>query len=126
MVFQTNLKAPGKGGAVYTIAPVDNLQKAVHWDLLKAQVTPASVAHQIKAPVVPATATPVDDPPGGGDVWLLVSGVASLFHTAVPSSSGLTVPLRTSSSEIVSSSNAPVAQGRASLLTVLKSHRESQ
>ena len=67
------LKAPSGGGAVYTIAPAEELHKAwqVHRDMLKAQVVSSSCPPRVLSP--PASTAPVGSPdsPEDGDLWLL-------------------------------------------------------
>lgn len=58
MVYQV-LKAPGGSGAVYTVAPVDDLKRVhtVHCDMLKARIRPDMVA----SPPAPLLAWVLED-----------------------------------------------------------------
>lgn len=69
------LRAPSGGGPVYTIAPVDDLQRTrtVHRDQLKAQVGSdlAPLVEQSPPPVTSVTSEASDDSLRG-DLWALV------------------------------------------------------
>lgn len=85
VVYQV-LKAPDQGGAVYTIAPQDNLQKlrTVHRDSLKAQIPCAFSAPLDRPPMASAAGTPEEDPQSEEDFLLLSSEAAPLHPTPNP------------------------------------------
>lgn len=72
-VISRVLKAPTVGGAIYTIAPGDNLQKVkyVHRDMLKAHIGPVTAVHSPMAQSSCPIAELADDS-NDGDVRLLV------------------------------------------------------
>ncbi|KAL4004410.1 P2Y purinoceptor 4 [Sarotherodon galilaeus] len=86
VVYQV-LRAPQENGAVYTIAPVGDLEKVrhVHRDMLKAQVSlgPPTPGPQVPPPPVPADSelTSLSD----DELWLLVPEVSS--HPVAPAAS---------------------------------------
>ncbi|XP_027133599.1 uncharacterized protein LOC109140921 [Larimichthys crocea] len=86
------LKAPPGNGAVYTIAPVEELHRArqVHRDMLKPQVV--SGTHPPRAPLPSALAAPAAPPgsPEGGELWLLVPDTVPPSATEAPAQPGYT------------------------------------
>lgn len=91
VVYQV-LRAPSGGGPVYTIAPVDDLQKTrnVHRNQLKAQVglKPVPLFH-LSSP--PGTSEASDDSLGG-DLWVLVPGTPAPTVSVASGLSGSTGP----------------------------------
>lgn len=112
VVYQV-LRAPQEKGAVYTIAPVGDLEKVrhVHRDMLKAQV---SLGPPTPGPQVPPPPVPTDSEQTSlseDELWLIVpevpshpvAPVASLFDASrVPS-----VELRSTPSVIVAPPTSP-------------------
>lgn len=87
MVHQV-VRAPADEGAVYTVAPVDDLDRTrkVHRDMLKAVVHPEAVAFPPPAPSSPVLlplAASVDDSPSS-DLWFLVPETPVLPTAVLP------------------------------------------
>lgn len=87
MVHQV-VRAPAGEGAVYTVAPVDDLDRTrkVHRDMLKAVVHPEAVAFPPPAPSSPVLlplAASVDDSPSS-DLWFLVPETPVLPTAVLP------------------------------------------
>lgn len=91
VVYQV-LRAPSGDGPVYTIAPVDDLQKTrnVHRDQLKAHVGPAPVALFHHSP--PPRTSETSDDSLGGDLWVLVPDTPAPPVPVAPRLSGSTGP----------------------------------
>ena len=110
VVYQV-LRVPRGEGAVYTIAPTDDLRKVkhVHRDMLKVQI-------QKEAPVPPPRVSPVpvgaNDISSDGDLWLLVSETIPPA-AIVPGSSQATGPCAVVPVEDRPVSEAPAEQGRS-------------
>ena len=91
VVYQV-LRAPSGGGPVYTIDPVDDLQRTrnVHRNQLKAQVRPKPVPlFYLSSP--PGTSEASDDSLGG-DLWGLVPGTPTPTVSVASGLSGSTGP----------------------------------
>uniref|UniRef100_A0A8C5BVU7 Gypsy retrotransposon integrase-like protein 1 n=1 Tax=Gadus morhua TaxID=8049 RepID=A0A8C5BVU7_GADMO len=67
------LKAPSGSGAVYTIAPAEELHKArqVHRNMLKAQVVSSACPPRVLPPPAPTAPIGFTDSPEDGELWLL-------------------------------------------------------
>jgi len=111
------LKAPVGEGAVYTIAPVNDLYKVcnVHRDMPKAQIRSEPSMAPCRAPSrTPSPPAPVvsgDDSSNDGDLWLLVPETPLPPAAAVPRLSGTTnFPV----AEAQPIPDTPLAEGSAS------------
>lgn len=95
-------RAPSNAGAVYTIAPIDDLHKVrtVHHDMLKAQVGSEPLGHPPSAPSPLVPAASGDDEDGDhssnflddGDLCLLVPHTSLLSIVAASGPSGSAAP----------------------------------
>ncbi|KAL4007870.1 hypothetical protein ACER0C_001722 [Sarotherodon galilaeus] len=121
VVYQV-LRAPQENGAVYTIAPVGDLEKVrhVHRDMLKAQVSPGPPAPGPQAPPPPVPADSERTSLSDDELWLLVPEVPSQPVAPVASSSDASrvpsVELRSTPSVIVApSTSAPPGSSSGSV-----------
>ncbi|CAI5657771.1 unnamed protein product [Oreochromis niloticus] len=121
VVYQV-LRAPQENGAVYTIAPVGDLEKVrhVHRDMLKAQVSPGPPAPGPQAPPPPVPADSERTSLSDDELWLLVPEVPSQPVAPVASFSDASrvpsVELRNTPSVIVApSTSAPPGSSSGSV-----------
>ncbi|KAI3368495.1 hypothetical protein L3Q82_025508 [Scortum barcoo] len=86
VVYQV-VRAPSGEGAVYTVAPANDLCKVrnVHRDMLKVVVQPEVVAPPPREPSPLGLAPLGDESSSGSDLWLLVPETPCLPSAAVPS-----------------------------------------
>ena len=79
------VRAPSDGGAVYTVAPVEELQKTrnVHRDMLKAVVPTETAVCPSRPPSRPSVVAPADDD-SDGEVWVLVSAAPASQPSLIP------------------------------------------
>ncbi|XP_060719718.1 retrovirus-related Pol polyprotein from transposon 412 [Tachysurus vachellii] len=86
VVYQV-LKAPKEGGAVYTIAPVDELSKVkhVHRSLLKTRIRRDAPVHAPPDDLPPEEVLPLDeDETADGEVWVVVPETLQVPPRSVP------------------------------------------
>lgn len=111
------LKAPVGEGAVYTIAPVNDLHKVrnVHCDMLKAKIRSEPSMAPCRAPGrTPSPPAPVvfgEDSSSDSDLWLLVPETPLLQAVAVLNLPGA---INSPVAEAQSILDTPLAQGSAS------------
>lgn len=93
VIYQV-LRAPSGGGPVYTIAPVDDLQKTrnVHRTQLKVHIGPEPVPLFHQSP--PPRISEDSDDSLGGELWVLVPDTPAPPVSLVPRLSGSTGPDR--------------------------------
>lgn len=114
VVYQV-LRAPHGEGPVYTIAPVDNLERLrnVHRNMLKAQVGPATVALPVPSPPLPTVTE--GNSSSDDDLWVMVSETTG---TGYPTTRGPAV------AKDLPVLDAPLAKGPADTLSTCPSPSE--